>query len=79
MKYAVRGDDADWDSALAQTENGGAVVQVKSKKPTKLNKEVKDTDSSNKEHKHKKRSGDGDSDHKKSKKKSKKGKYANLS
>uniref|UniRef100_A0AAV1VF88 RNA cytidine acetyltransferase n=1 Tax=Peronospora matthiolae TaxID=2874970 RepID=A0AAV1VF88_9STRA len=78
MKYAVRGDDADWDSALAQAENGGAVVQVKSKKPTKLNKEVTDTDSSKKEHKHKKRSGDGDSDHKKSKKKSKKGKYANL-
>eukprot|EP00644_Phytophthora_capsici_P006054 jgi/Phyca11/559135/estExt2_Genewise1.C_PHYCAscaffold_21155 len=73
MKYAVRGDDADWDAALAQAETGGAMVQVKSKKQKK---ESKDTKDSKKEHKHK-RSADGDSDRKKSKK-SKKSKYANL-
>ncbi|KAF1789901.1 TmcA/NAT10/Kre33 [Phytophthora cactorum] len=75
MKYAVRGDDADWDAALAQAENGGAVVQVKSKKQNKAKKESKD---SKKEHKHNKRAADADSDRKKSKK-SKKSKYANLS
>ncbi|KAE8897977.1 RNA cytidine acetyltransferase [Phytophthora fragariae] len=78
MKYAVRGDDADWDAALAQTETGGAVVQVKSKKQNKPKKEVKDPKESKKEHKHNKRSADGDSDRKKSKK-NKKSKYANLS
>ncbi|KAG6962562.1 hypothetical protein JG688_00008541 [Phytophthora aleatoria] len=72
MKYAVRGDDADWDAALAQAENGGAVVQVKSKKQNKAKKESKD---SKKEHKHNKRAADADSD----RKKSKKSKYANLS
>uniref|UniRef100_H3G9W7 RNA cytidine acetyltransferase n=1 Tax=Phytophthora ramorum TaxID=164328 RepID=H3G9W7_PHYRM len=75
MKYAVRGDDADWDAALAQTEGGGAVVQVKSKKETKPKKEAKD---SKKDSKHSKRSADGESDRKKNKK-SKKSKYANLS
>ncbi|KAK1928471.1 RNA cytidine acetyltransferase [Phytophthora citrophthora] len=74
MKYAVRGDDADWDAALAQAETGGAMVQVKSKKQKK---EAKDTKDSKKEHKHNKRSADGDSDRKKNKK-SKKSKYANL-
>lgn len=78
MKYAVRGDDADWDNALAQAENGGAVVQVKSKKQNKSKKESKDPKESKKEHKHNKRSVDGDSDRKKNKK-SKKSKYANLS
>ncbi|OWZ06402.1 N-acetyltransferase 10 [Phytophthora megakarya] len=74
MKYAVRGDDADWDAALNQSESGG-IVQVKSKKQNKVKKESKD---SKKDQKHNKRSADGDSDRKKSKK-SKKSKYANLS
>ncbi|CAH0515909.1 unnamed protein product [Peronospora belbahrii] len=43
MKYAVRGDDADWDAALAQSENGGAIVQVKSSNQTNCKKEPKDT------------------------------------
>ncbi|ETK83910.1 hypothetical protein F441_11247 [Phytophthora nicotianae CJ01A1] len=75
MKYAVRGDDADWDAALAQAENGGAVVQVKSKKQNKTKKESKEP---KKEYKHNKRSADADGDRKKGKK-SKKSKYANLS
>ncbi|RLN58624.1 hypothetical protein BBJ29_007883 [Phytophthora kernoviae] len=74
MKYAVRGDDADWDAALAQSESG--VVQVKSKKQDKAKKE--DKKESKKDHKQNKRSADGESDRKKNKK-SKKSKYANLS
>ncbi|KAI9996407.1 hypothetical protein PInf_014094 [Phytophthora infestans] len=78
MKYAVRGDDADWDAALAQAENGGSVVQLRSKKQNKSKKESKDPKDSKKEHKHNKRAPDGDGGPKKIKK-SKKSKYANLS
>lgn len=65
MKYAVRGEDADWDAALATskvTAEGAVVVQVKSKK--KVQKRSSE-------------SADGD-DKADKKKKSKKAKYANL-
>ncbi|TDH65701.1 hypothetical protein CCR75_009252 [Bremia lactucae] len=62
MKYAVRGDDAEWVSPLAQTGSEGACFQVKSQ--SKIQKELKEPKVqkvSIKKHRHKKRSADGSS------------------
>ncbi|KAJ0392222.1 hypothetical protein P43SY_011549 [Pythium insidiosum] len=67
MKYAVRGDDAAWESALADGKTSGGTVQVKSdrKKKSKRDADAKDED-------------DSGSRPTKQRKKDKKGKYANL-
>ncbi|KAF1313273.1 N-acetyltransferase 10, partial [Globisporangium splendens] len=63
MKYAVRGEDADWDEALTMsTVSADGVVQVKNKKKAESKKNKRDaSEVSDKTHK-----------------KSKKSKYANL-
>lgn len=63
-KYAVRGDDAEWDEALTSSEAvDGGVVQVKSKKKETKAKRTAEADAST----------DG-----KTRKKHKKSKYANI-
>lgn len=68
MKYAVRGEDADWDEALTASKvstEGSVVVQVKNKKKAAVKRDAADAEVS--------ASGD-----KKQTKKAKKGKYANI-
>lgn len=68
MKYAVRGEDADWDEALTTSKvstEGSVVVQVKNKKKAAVKRDAADAEVS--------ASGD-----KKQTKKAKKGKYANI-
>lgn len=68
MKYAVRGEDADWDEALTASKvsaEGNVVVQVKNKKKASAKRDAADAEVS--------ASGD-----KKQTKKAKKGKYANI-
>ncbi|KAI9908386.1 hypothetical protein PsorP6_004680 [Peronosclerospora sorghi] len=75
MKYAVRGDDADWDAALSQSL-GGSVVQVRSEKQVSLKNEPKGVKGLNP----RKRPVDGDNDRKtnKTNKKRKMSKFANI-
>ncbi|CEG39118.1 n-acetyltransferase 10 [Plasmopara halstedii] len=66
MKYAVRGDEADWDAALAKTENVGSVVQVL--RQSKVKKDLTESKNIKKEQKQNKRLAVGESSLKKSKK-----------
>lgn len=72
MKYAVRGDEAEWDAALSASS--GAVVQVKS---SKKSKSKKDGDAEGGKKKLSKRAA-GEDDGKARKKSKKDKKYANL-